>query len=222
MSAKLPMRARPTLLTSPSRPPSASAAPSTARRQPSAVDRSASMPVAPSRAACSPVLRAQIATRAPSADSSSAVARPMPALPPVTSTRRSPRPRSIAAASYDGGMTQVLVARHGETDWNREGRWQGHGGPGLNVTGRRQAEALAERLGRLQIDALYTSDLARAVETAEILAARVGRTPVLDQGLREVDNGDWRGLTRAQVRERNPAGYRRWLNGDPGWSGGES
>ena len=120
------------------------------------------------------------------------------------------------------GMTQLLVARHGETDWNREGRWQGHGGPGLNETGRRQAQALAERLSGLRIDALYTSDLARAVETAELLAARVGRIPILDQGLREVDNGDWRGLTRAQVRERNPAGYKRWLNGDPGWSGGES
>ena len=120
------------------------------------------------------------------------------------------------------GMTQLLVARHGETDWNREGRWQGHGGPGLNETGRRQAEALAGRLSGLKIDALYTSDLARAVETAEILAARTGCTPVLERGLREVDNGDWRGLTRAQVRERNPAGYRRWLNGEPGWSGGES
>ena len=120
------------------------------------------------------------------------------------------------------GMTQLLVARHGETDWNREGRWQGHGGPGLNETGRRQAEALAARLGGLKIDALYTSDLARALETAEILAARIGCTPVLKRGLREVDNGDWRGLTRAQVRERNPAGYRRWLNGEPGWSGGES
>jgi 2,3-bisphosphoglycerate-dependent phosphoglycerate mutase len=120
------------------------------------------------------------------------------------------------------GMTQLLVARHGETDWNREGRWQGHGGPGLNETGRRQAHALAGRLGGLQIDALYTSDLARAVETAEILAARIGRTPMLERGLREVDNGDWRGLTRAQVRQRDPAGYRRWLRGEPGWHGGET
>ena len=45
---------------------------------------------------------------------------------------------------------------------------------------------------------------------------------MLEPGLREVDNGDWRGLTRAQVRERNPAGYKRWLDGEPGWNGGES
>jgi broad specificity phosphatase PhoE len=109
-------------------------------------------------------------------------------------------------------MTQVFVARHGETDWNREGRWQGQGGPGLNATGRDQAAALAARLAAVRLDALYTSDLARAVQTAEIIAAVTGLVPVLEPGLREVDNGDWRGLTRAQVRAANPAGYRRWLN----------
>jgi probable phosphoglycerate mutase len=119
-------------------------------------------------------------------------------------------------------MTQVLVARHGETDWNREGRWQGQGGPGLNATGRDQAAALAARLATVRLDALYTSDLARAVQTAEIIAAVTGLVPVLEPGLREVDNGDWRGLTRAQVRASNPAGYRRWLNGDSGWHGGET
>jgi broad specificity phosphatase PhoE len=119
-------------------------------------------------------------------------------------------------------MTQVLVVRHGETDWNREGRWQGQGGPGLNDTGRAQAARIAARLARLRIDALYTSDLDRAEQTAAVIGAAVGREPQPDQGLREVDNGDWRGLTRAQVRQRNPAGYRRWLRGEPGWHGGET
>lgn len=119
-------------------------------------------------------------------------------------------------------MTQVLVARHGETDWNREGRWQGQGGPGLNATGRAQAAALAERLSHIRLEAIYTSDLARAVETAAIVGDAVGLEPVPEPGLREVDNGDWRGLTRAQVRAVNPEGYRRWLRGAAGWNGGET
>jgi probable phosphoglycerate mutase len=119
-------------------------------------------------------------------------------------------------------MTQVLVARHGETDWNREGRWQGHGGPGLNDHGRAQARALAERLRPVAVQALYTSDLDRARQTAEIVAAAIGIDPVLEPGLREVDNGDWRGLTREQVHERNPEGYQRWLEGGSGWAGGET
>jgi broad specificity phosphatase PhoE len=119
-------------------------------------------------------------------------------------------------------VTQVLVVRHGETDWNREGRWQGQGGPGLNDTGRAQAARIAERLARVRIDALYTSDLARAEETARIIGRAVGERPRQQKGLREVDNGDWRGLTRAQVRRRDPAGYRRWLRGEPGWHGGET
>ena len=119
-------------------------------------------------------------------------------------------------------MTQVFVARHGETDWNREGRWQGHGGPGLNDHGRGQAHALAQRLRSAQLEALYTSDLDRARQTAEIVAAAIGLEPVPEPGLREVDNGDWRGLTREQVRDRNPQGYQRWLEGGSGWAGGET
>jgi probable phosphoglycerate mutase len=119
-------------------------------------------------------------------------------------------------------MIHVFVARHGETDWNREGRWQGQGGPGLNETGRIQARALAMRLSALHVDALYTSDLARARETAEIAATATGLTPVLEPGLREVDVGDWRGLTRDEVSRRDPDGYRRWLAGQAGWKGGET
>ena len=119
-------------------------------------------------------------------------------------------------------MTEVLVARHGETDWNREHRWQGQSGPGLNDRGREQARALAARLAGVRLTALYASDLPRAVETAEIIAAAVGLEPVLERGLREVDVGDWRGLTRAEVRERDPNGYRRWQHGEAGWKGGET
>jgi broad specificity phosphatase PhoE len=119
-------------------------------------------------------------------------------------------------------MTEVLVARHGETDWNREHRWQGHGGPGLNDRGRAQAEALAERLSNARLSAVYTSDLPRALQTAEMIGRVVGLEPIPEPGLREVDVGNWRGLTRAEVRRRDPAGYRRWLRGEAGWEGGET
>ena len=119
-------------------------------------------------------------------------------------------------------MIRVFVARHGETEWNREGRWQGQGGPGLNETGRIQARALAMRLSALRVDALFSSDLDRARETAQIVATATGLEPAFDPGLREVDVGDWRGLTRDEVSRRDPDGYRRWLGGQAGWNGGET
>ena len=62
-------------------------------------------------------------------------------------------------------MTRLLLVRHGETDWNREHRWQGHAGPGLNALGARQAGAAAARLAGTAAAAVYTSDLRRAAET---------------------------------------------------------
>src|SRR5260221_11054202 len=103
-------------------------------------------------------------------------------------------------------MIRVFVARHGETEWNREGRWQGQGGPGLNETGRVQARALAMRLSALHVDALYSSDLDRARETAQIGATATGWEPVRDAGLREVAVGDWRPRTPNQATRRAPYG----------------
>jgi broad specificity phosphatase PhoE len=105
-------------------------------------------------------------------------------------------------------MTTLLLARHGETDWNREGRWQGWADPPLNDLGRSQARELAEQLRATPFDAVYSSDLARAVETAEILAADHGVPIVLDRDLREIDIGSWSGLTRAEIMERFPDGKR--------------
>ncbi len=102
-------------------------------------------------------------------------------------------------------MTTILLARHGETDWNRDGRWQGWADPPLNETGRAQARALAEQLRSTPFDAVYSSDLRRAFETAEILASSHGVDVVADPGLREIDIGSWSGLTRAEIDERFPA-----------------
>ena len=92
-------------------------------------------------------------------------------------------------------MTTLLLVRHGETDWNAEGRLQGHTDRPLNDFGRRQAKELADRLAGEGADAIYTSDLARAKETAEIVGERLGLTVVVDPDLREKDWGTWEGLT---------------------------
>src|SRR3954469_18439411 len=99
-------------------------------------------------------------------------------------------------------MTELLLVRHGETDWNAEGKLQGHTDRPLNDYGRRQAEALAERLAEERVDAVYARDLARTRETAEIVGARLGLPVVLDPDLRERNWGTWEGLTpgeRARV-----------------------
>ena len=116
-------------------------------------------------------------------------------------------------------MTRILLARHGETDWNRVGRWQGHADQPLNDAGRSQAAELAERLAGDGIAAVYTSDLVRASQTASIVADRLGLTVVEDAGLREIDVGSWSGLTRAEVEQRFPQGYARWLGGEIGHDG---
>jgi 2,3-bisphosphoglycerate-dependent phosphoglycerate mutase len=92
-------------------------------------------------------------------------------------------------------VTTFLLVRHGETDWNAEGRLQGHTDRPLNEYGRRQARELAEQLADEQVDAIYASDLARARETAEIVGARLGLPVRLDPDLREKNWGTWEGLT---------------------------
>ena len=114
------------------------------------------------------------------------------------------------------------MARHGETDWNRESRFQGHADTTLNEAGRQQARALAERLRTEQIEAVYTSPLLRARETAEIVASVLGLPVEAVEGLQEVDVGTWSGLTRGEIEQRFPDGFRRWLEFEHGWDGGES
>jgi broad specificity phosphatase PhoE len=105
-------------------------------------------------------------------------------------------------------MTTLLLARHGETDWNREGRWQGWADPPLNDVGRDQARQLAEQLTSTPFDAVYSSDLRRARETAELVAAPHGVAVVVDRDLREIDIGSWSGLTRPEIERRFPDGIR--------------
>ena len=119
-------------------------------------------------------------------------------------------------------MTTILLARHGETDWNRENRFQGHADPPLNETGRAQAAELAAALANEPLAAVYSSPLRRAYETAQIVAALHGLEPVPVDALREVHVGSWQGLTRAEIEERFPEQYARWLDYEQGWKDGES
>ena len=119
-------------------------------------------------------------------------------------------------------MTTIFLARHGESDWNVAKRFQGHSDRPLTERGRQQAHALADLVAAQEIDAVYTSPLSRARETAEIVAARAGLEPVALPELREVDTGSWSGLSRADVEARFPEGFARWRSGGSGWEDGES
>lgn len=121
-------------------------------------------------------------------------------------------------------LRHLFVARHGETDWNVAGRWQGHTDVPLNATGRAQAAALAERLRREGIAAVATSDLSRARSTAEIVAGALS-VPVarVDPDLREQCFGRFEGLTPRDCEARYPDAWARYV-ADPhaGPPGGES
>jgi len=118
--------------------------------------------------------------------------------------------------------TTLVLVRHGETDWNRENRFQGHADTPLNDTGRAQARALADDLGEDSFAAVYTSPLARAAETTAILAGALGLEPLPDPALKEVDVGSWSGLTRTEIEARYPEGFARWREYGHGWDDGET
>ena len=112
-------------------------------------------------------------------------------------------------------MTRLLVVRHGQSEWNASGRWQGRADPPLTDEGRRQSKVAGGALGTF--DAVVASPLLRAAETATIIAELLGIGPVLtDPDLVERDAGEWQGLTRSQIQEgwpgflddgRRPPGY---------------
>jgi broad specificity phosphatase PhoE len=96
-------------------------------------------------------------------------------------------------------MTRLLLTRHGQSEWNALGRWQGQADPPLSALGRKQAIHAAERIG--------ASDLERAAETAFIIGEAIGVGPVITEPLlRERDAGEWSGLTKVEIEEQWP-GY---------------
>ena len=105
--------------------------------------------------------------------------------------------------------TRVLCIRHGETDWNATGRWQGHAPVPLNEIGLKQSATLGHYLvhNGFRVDAIYSSDLKRSLQTAEAVAVALGLPVHPDPRLREVDLGDWQGLTREEVEVWDPQRY---------------
>jgi len=106
----------------------------------------------------------------------------------------------------------IFLARHGETEWNRVGRWQGNTDIPLSEIGRAQARSLAERLRERGIREIFTSDLSRARETAEIVAEALGVTCLqIDPRLRERGFGCFEGLTREECEQRYSDVWARYL-----------
>jgi broad specificity phosphatase PhoE len=107
-------------------------------------------------------------------------------------------------------LTALILCRHGRTDWNDLGRYQGQTDVPLNAEGRQQAHALAETLVSEPITAVYASDLSRAAETAEEIARRHNLSVRCDSRFREINQGRWEGLTVAQIRETDADIHDLW------------
>ena len=99
---------------------------------------------------------------------------------------------------------RLILVRHGQTEWNAGGRYQGQSNVALSDAGRKQARFLAERFPVRQLDAIYTSDLDRAKETAECVGKRLGLTVCPEKAFRELSFGDWEGLTYQEISSRWP------------------
>jgi alpha-ribazole phosphatase/probable phosphoglycerate mutase len=117
----------------------------------------------------------------------------------------------------------LLLIRHGESTWNFEHRIQGQLDPPLSEEGRRQAERLGGRLLGQEFAGFYCSDLKRAFETAELIAAAMGGRAEPLPALREIYLGEWEGLHTEELAQRFPEAWRRWT-AEPNWDlvpGGE-
>jgi broad specificity phosphatase PhoE len=117
-------------------------------------------------------------------------------------------------------MRRVVLLRHGRTEWNATGRFQGQMESPLDVVGKAQAEAAAIAVAPMRPDAVVSSDLSRALDTAAVVAAECGVAVAVDQRLREINLGAWEGLTRAEAREQYTEEYTRWQAGEDARRGG--
>ena len=117
-------------------------------------------------------------------------------------------------------MKEIILWRHGQTDWNIENRFQGHSDIPLNSVGRYQAKHAAQVLRDMEPTRIISSDLGRAVETANALASILQVSVIEDQRLRETNGGNWEGKTGAQNREEDFERFTRWIDGEDDPAGG--
>jgi broad specificity phosphatase PhoE len=119
---------------------------------------------------------------------------------------------------------RIVLLRHAETEWNREGRFQGGQDIALSAAGREQAESAARLLAATPLDAVWSSPLARARDTAAIIAAPHRLAVQESEAFREMGFGEWEGLTRDEVRERFPEAHRAWVETpqEATWAGAET
>lgn len=119
---------------------------------------------------------------------------------------------------------RLLLLRHAETDWNRERRFQGWRDVPLSATGREQAESAARLLATTRLDAVWSSSLARARDTAALIAAPHGLPVQETDAFREMGFGEWEGLTRDEVRARFADAHRTWAEAphEACWPGAET
>lgn len=120
--------------------------------------------------------------------------------------------------------TELILIRHGETEWNLSGRWQGHADSPLSDRGIAQAEALGKRLKTADFDFFYSSDLARTLHTSRLVGGPSGWEAIQRENLRERDLGALEGLTTDEMLERHPEVFHSFRNDGPDYSppGGES
>jgi broad specificity phosphatase PhoE len=114
--------------------------------------------------------------------------------------------------------TGVYLARHGQTAYNAERRFQGQLPVPLDDTGRSQAQQLAELVSGYGFRALWSSPLLRALQTAQVIAQRIGLEPKLDPRLAETDAGAWTDRTFKDVQEQEPERFAAFLTGDPNFA----
>jgi broad specificity phosphatase PhoE len=115
--------------------------------------------------------------------------------------------------NHKDDRTTIPLVRHGRTEWNELGKWQGHTDIPLNETGRQQARALARRLATWPIQAIYSSDLLRAAETAEIIGQLHDLSPIQEYDLRERYGGFFEGLDGEQIRSNHSAEWEALVMG---------
>jgi len=104
-------------------------------------------------------------------------------------------------------MTKIYIARHGETEWNRDGKLQGWKDAPLTEKGKKQAEALRERLEEVEFDAVYCSPLGRTLKTAEIALDGKDISVMKDERLKEINMGKWEGTKGEEIKKRFPELY---------------